>query len=97
MENNNTTADCAGVPRLGMVGGMRIIPNDLCTVREQYRFPRSKRRRIINRWAKRESNFRRVPDPDMYSLPYQRVIVGHPATIARLYQASIPASAGKES
>ena len=67
-----------------LVGGLRIIQNVYCTVRQQYRFPRSKRHRIRAKWAKRERNYRHLPDPNMYVMRDQGAVVMHPATWRKL-------------
>ena len=67
-----------------LVGGLRIFENIHCSVRQQFRFPRSKRRRIRTKWANRERNFRHLPDPNVYVMEQQGAMVGHPATIAKL-------------
>jgi hypothetical protein len=36
---------------------------DSCAICEQFRFPRSKKKRIRKKWAKRPENWRVVPDP----------------------------------
>jgi len=46
------------------------------TKREQFRFPRSHRRRIRKKWAKRVENWRSAPDYSLFiGLPAERVIV----------------------
>ena len=67
-----------------MIGGFRILENIHSTVRQQFRFPRSKRRRICDKWAKRECNFRHLPNPNVCVMQQQGMMVGHPATIAKL-------------
>jgi len=34
----------------------------------QFRFPRSKRKRVRKKWSRRIKNFRRVPDPNFYEV-----------------------------
>lgn len=41
--------------------GLTIIETVGATIREQIRFPRSKRRRIIKKWEKQEKNFTYTP------------------------------------
>ena len=64
--------------------GMDIIENVYLMLRQQFRFPRSKKRRIRKKWTKREGNVRYQPDPNLYILDKQKVTVGHPATLAQL-------------
>lgn len=51
------------------------------TAVEQFRFPRTKKRRIRKKWAARRENFR--PDPNIYHIAGAGY-VGHPATIAKM-------------
>jgi hypothetical protein len=67
-----------------MLGGLRIIQNSYCTIRQQYRFPRSKRRRIRAKWSKRARNYRHLPDPNVYVMRDQGAVVMHPATWRKL-------------
>ena len=44
-----------------------IITDPLLLIKgAQFRFPRSGKKRIRNKWSKREENFRRIPDPNFY-------------------------------
>ena len=45
---------------LGSLFGINVItvPDELCKQRKQFRFPRSKKSRIRNKWAKRPENSR---------------------------------------
>lgn len=54
---------------------------------EQFRFPRSKKRRIRKKWAARQQNFKQVPNTTLYYLPKQGVIYCHPESAAKLYAA----------
>lgn len=40
---------------------MNIITSNLCVTRRQFRFPRSKKRRIRNKWAARRENWKETP------------------------------------
>lgn len=57
---------------------MNIYQSQFLTI--QYRFPRSKKKRIRNKWAKRPENFR--ADPKVYQ--FNGAIYGHPETIRNL-------------
>ncbi len=65
-----------GVP----LGGMQIIESALCVARQQFRFPRTKKRRTRAKWAAREQNFRSTPTA--WSLG--TTLYCHPAIAARL-------------
>ena len=57
----------------------------------QVRFPRSKKRRIRKKWRQDSANWEpavKLPDPDLYRMTLwgRECFVGHPATVARLYQ-----------
>lgn len=43
---------------------------------KQVRFPRSKRRRIRNKWSKRSENFGYVPGPPAYLMAGKYMFVG---------------------
>lgn len=51
---------------LPIVAGMPVYATELLVRRRQVRFPRSKRRRIRKKWAKRERNWVTEPDPHVY-------------------------------
>jgi len=70
-----------------MIGDTQIYVSSYLVIREQFRFPTSKKRRIRKKWAKRNKNFRQFPDPKMYVLNMkdQRMgYIGHPATVQKL-------------
>lgn len=61
---------------------VRLEPCEFfCSVR-QYRFPRSKKRRIRRKWSRRVENLRTVPWPWGYLLA--GVVYAHPQVIERL-------------
>lgn len=64
----------------------RIFESPYLTRLVQTRFPRSKKRRIRKKWAKRQENFRSEPDPCAYIL--SGVLYAHPAT-ARAMKADL--------
>lgn len=67
------------------LAGYQIIESvTLFVRREQYRFPRSKRRRIRRKWAKRASNWRLGADPSILVDPANGILYMHPQTAARL-------------
>lgn len=59
------------------IAGIRICVSD--TVREQYRFPRTKKRRIRNKWSAREVNWR----PARKALQTEDAIYMHPTFYAQ--------------
>lgn len=61
---------------------MRIIECLTMVVTKQVRFPRSKRRRIKNKWAKNPNNSR--TEPDTNSLIAGDVIYCHPVVAAEI-------------
>jgi len=72
----------------GHILGLNVIESVACVLRKQFRFPRSRRRRIRNKWARQDSNCRILPDPNVYVMKQQGTMVGHPATIAHLRMAA---------
>lgn len=66
---------------------MNIISNHNLVIREQVRFPKSKKRRIQKKWTKDPRNWRTRPDTAIYRIndPWRgEVLIGHPATAARI-------------
>lgn len=84
----NTTETQSAVRSSGWFGGLgvNLIVSEHCQKREQYRFPRSKKKRIRNKWAKRERNYKYTPMA--YRAP-ENTIYCHPSIAARL-RAEIP-------
>ena len=62
--------------------GLRIITDHQMADRVQFRFPRSKKRRIRKKWAKRQENWKAVPWPRAYQI--NGTLVMHPAMLAEL-------------
>lgn len=63
---------------LRIVAPLEIITNPfLFTKGKQFRFPRSGKKRIRNKWSKREENYRKIPDPNFYKIGEQYIC--HPA------------------
>lgn len=56
-----------------MLNTLRIVYSEVCV--EQYRFPRTKKRRIRNKWAARPGNFR----PSRNAFITDTMIVMHPS------------------
>lgn len=67
------------LPRSYSYTGPQLIASE--HVREQFRFPRTKKRRIRNKWAKRPENFR--PARGAWHDTERGVIYMHPATLER--------------
>lgn len=63
--------------------GYELFENPHCAILRQIRFPKSKRRRVRKKWAKKSSNWMREVDPNVYVVG-QRSIVGHPSIIFKL-------------
>lgn len=63
---------------LGALGGLRIVESHLFV--KQWRFPRSKKRRIRKKWAAVKTNWR--PDDKIYRMG--NMITCHPVMAAKL-------------
>jgi len=63
-------------------GGFKIIESKTLIIRYQYRFPKSKRRRIRKKWKKDQTNWKTKPDPQYYFLNNQ--IICHPIMAEKL-------------
>ncbi len=67
---------------LDQIAGLRIMVST--TIREQYRFPRTKKRRIRNKWSARDENWR----PSRKALQTDSTLYMHPEFYAKLKAAS---------
>lgn len=82
----NETKTQPAVGSMPLFGGIRVYESVHCQKREQFRFPRSKKKRIRNKWAKRERNYKYTP---MAFRGPENSIYCHPSIAARL-RASLP-------
>lgn len=64
--------------------GFRLIPDERLVIARQIRFPRSKRRRIRRKWARRPANHLFSPSPFLTYDEAGKTVVGHPATLVIL-------------
>ena len=64
------------------VGAIPIYESLHCADRKQVHFPKSKKKRIRAKWAKRPENFASVPWP--YAIRMNGVLVCHPAMAAQI-------------
>jgi len=69
---------------IGAFGGIKIVENYNLVERQQFRFPRSKGKRISKKFSKDCKNYKTKPDPNVYHLPNQNTIVCHPITAYRI-------------
>lgn len=69
---------------LGNIFGIKVISSPYATTREQFKFPRSKKKRIRKKWAKNykynNEYFKDVPGIWIVG----RNIIGHPTIIYKL-------------
>lgn len=65
-----------------LYGGFQIIESKTLVIKYQYRFPKSKRRRIRKKWKNNPNNYKTRPDPQYYLLNNQ--IICHPIMAERL-------------
>lgn len=64
------------------LNGIKIIENHHLVKQEQFRFPRSKGKRIKKKFQKDCRNFKNVPDRNIYQVMNQ--IVCHPSVAAQI-------------
>lgn len=64
--------------------GFKLVEDPRLVLARQIRFPRSKRRRIRRKWARRAANCEFKPDENCYLLPEKKTLIAHPSVIARL-------------
>ena len=72
---------------LALFGGIRILESAQCQERVQWRFPRSKKKRIRKKWAQREENVRYEPRAYQYGA---NTIICHPSYAQRLREEMPP-------
>lgn len=72
--------------QIGPFGGLTLVESVHLTV--QYRYPRTKKRRIRNKWSKRPENFR--PREDFLYDQARGVVYAHPIVARRLKAALGP-------
>lgn len=73
------------IPPLGLSGllsGVRVYSSPHMADRKQVRFPRTKKRRIRKKWAKRPENYKTIPWDKVYQMG--DAIYAHPAMIEKL-------------
>lgn len=64
--------------------GFAFIANPRMVVGQMVRRPRSKRYRILKKWANRPENMRYAPMPGLFYMQDARAVIGHPDNIAEL-------------
>lgn len=62
--------------------GFEFISDNTMADRVQFKFPKSKGKRIRKKWRRRACNFKYVPKPDIYQIG--RRFIAHPTIIAQL-------------
>lgn len=62
--------------------GIKIIESINCCENKQFRFPRSKKKRIINKWKKDSKNYKIIPKAIHDKI--NNVIYCHPTITAQL-------------
>lgn len=72
---------------MGHLYGLRIFEDAKLTKTYQARLPKTRKRRILKKWAKRKENFRTVPDRNIYKTAHG--IFCHPVVAAEIRRASI--------
>lgn len=70
----------------GQFGGFQIIESQSMTETYQFRFPRSKKKRIKKKWQKRPINFKTRPRKDF--LLYGDYVICNPIMAAKLRRLS---------
>jgi len=75
---------CSLLPALPTLGSLTVFsdPNCVKVTRAQVRFPRSKKRRMREKWAKQEKNWRTTYTPTAYI--HRHMLIAHPSLIDAL-------------
>lgn len=71
------------VPQLPSHFGPRLLPSRHMVKDVQFRYPRSKKKRIRQKWAKNRANWRTVPRMEALQLPSGDFVM-HPVLIAKI-------------
>lgn len=66
----------------GGLGGMDVVVSPYCSTREQVKFPKTKKRRIRKKWAKRSENW--VDVPWDYAIQMGGQLICHPVFYDKL-------------
>lgn len=69
--------------------GFKIIESRWLTKRIQFRFPRTRKKRMMKKWLRNSRNFRDVPSLDIYQTPFG--VVCHPEMAKSLRRAALKA------
>jgi len=76
-------SEILGLDKIGKISGVKVFTDSGLSIREQFRFPRSKRKRIKKKWRKQRGNWRNNPDPNVYCVG-RDVMVMHPAVAHKI-------------
>lgn len=83
------TVPCSMPQTLDMtLSGIEMVVSEMCVSREQVRFPKSKKKRIRKKWAKRDENYRYVPMAYHWRQGSRDNLLVHPA-IAKAVAAAL--------
>ncbi len=76
---------------LGMINGMQVLaaPHLPRFKTVQFRFPKTKKKRIAKKWRKDSTNFRQVPCREMYVLNGSTLLV-HPDDLGKFKHMIVP-------
>ena len=80
MNKTNTAGPQLGL--MPLLSGFRVYSSPHMCDRVQFRFPRTKKRRIRKKWAKRVENWKTVPWDKVYRMG--DAIYAHPIMIEKL-------------
>lgn len=60
--------------------GLKFVTDPRLVVRgPQYRFPRTKKKRILKKWQRVRANYRTLPNSNVFELPGSGVVIVHPS------------------
>jgi hypothetical protein len=76
-------------------GGIRIFESHYLTERRQVRFPKTKKKRIRAKWAKRASSYAEMPLDYFFMDRKAGIVYAHPVTAARIREKVAAIEAGK--
>jgi hypothetical protein len=75
---------------LSSISGYKLIEDPNLMESYQFRFPKSKNKRIQTKWRKRKRNWKSRPDSKFYIDMYYKTIIAHPLAMKALKKETEP-------
>jgi hypothetical protein len=72
------------VASIGSIYGLKLVSSPYATIPTQFRFPRSKKKRLRKKWKKNKNNWR--SEPAMFMM--NDTAIAHPVIIAQIQEST---------